>query len=213
NPWGGPRRGASAEASGEHSSRADPGAGRRRGGRVSAPAAVKRPAAGDETGLPEPVPAGGEGRPQPGRPGGGRAPAPDAAPWLVLGTVLTILGALLLGFVVDLVLLGGLRHARDQRVAYAHLRFALKEPSAPGGQTGPAGHLPTLGTRVAWLELPQLGVHEVVFEGTTAGVLRSGPGHRRDTPLPGQAGTSVIFGRRAAFGGPFKDLDRMEPEM
>jgi hypothetical protein len=37
--------------------------------------------------------------------------------------------------------------------------------------------------------------------------LFNGPGHRRDTPLPGQIGTSVVFGRRAAFGGPFADID------
>jgi hypothetical protein len=36
--------------------------------------------------------------------------------------------------------------------------------------------------------------------------LYDGPGHRRDTVLPGQAGTSVLFGRRASFGGPFSDL-------
>jgi hypothetical protein len=40
-------------------------------------------------------------------------------------------------------------------------------------------------------------------------VLESGPGHLRDTPLPGQAGISVIFGRRTAYGGPFSRLPRL----
>lgn len=37
----------------------------------------------------------------------------------------------------------------------------------------------------------------------------SGPGHRRDTPFPGQAGVSVIVGRRATYGGPFGSLDQL----
>ena len=37
----------------------------------------------------------------------------------------------------------------------------------------------------------------------------TGPGHRRDTPLPGQPGVSVVFGRKAAFGGPFAHIDRL----
>jgi sortase A len=38
-----------------------------------------------------------------------------------------------------------------------------------------------------------------------------GPGHRRDTVLPGQAGVSVIFGRRTAFGGPFRRIPDLRP--
>jgi hypothetical protein len=46
----------------------------------------------------------------------------------------------------------------------------------------------------------------VVGEGTVSTVLADGPGHSRTTPLPGQAGISVVLGRRSAFGGPFKRL-------
>jgi sortase A len=52
-------------------------------------------------------------------------------------------------------------------------------------------------------------LREVVVEGTSSGTLMSGPGHRRDTPLPGQAGTSVIAGRRATYGAPFHSLDQL----
>jgi hypothetical protein len=37
-------------------------------------------------------------------------------------------------------------------------------------------------------------VHEVIAEGTSSGVLAGGPGHRRDTVLPGQVGVSVVMG-------------------
>jgi len=49
-------------------------------------------------------------------------------------------------------------------------------------------------------------VKEVVAEGTTSSVLAGGPGHLRNTVFPGGAGTSVILGRAAAFGGPFGQI-------
>ncbi|MBB5869910.1 LPXTG-site transpeptidase (sortase) family protein [Allocatelliglobosispora scoriae] len=122
------------------------------------------------------------------------------------GLALTIVAALLLGFLANLVLMGRLQHARDQKVAYADVRKEFANATAPVGPVDEGGRLLALGRPVAVLQIPQLGLREVVFEGTTAGVLASGPGHRRDTVLPGQSGTSVIMGRRAAFGGPFADL-------
>ncbi|NUR31570.1 MAG: sortase [Catenulispora sp.] len=124
----------------------------------------------------------------------------------VVGASLTILAVLLLGFVANLALVGELRHERDQHVAYATLREQLANATAPTGQTDAGGDLLPAGTPIALLQIPQIGLNEVVFEGTTGSVLASGPGHRRDTPLPGQAGASVIMGRRAAFGGPFSDI-------
>jgi hypothetical protein len=52
---------------------------------------------------------------------------------------------------------------------------------APAGQVDDGGRLLALGTPVAVLDVPRIGVHEVVGEGTTAGVL-----HRaRSAPPPG----------------------------
>jgi hypothetical protein len=42
-------------------------------------------------------------------------------------------------------------------------------------------------------------------------VLENGPGHLRDTPLPGQEGTSVVMGRHAAYGGTFARLSSLNP--
>ena len=53
------------------------------------------------------------------------------------------------------------------------------------------------------LDIPAIGIaNMVVVEGTSPENLTLGPGHLRDTPLPGQAGISVVFGRRATFGAP-----------
>jgi LPXTG-site transpeptidase (sortase) family protein len=73
------------------------------------------------------------------------------------------------------------------------------------------GGLLDVGTPVALLDIPSAHIHEVVVEGTTPDALTAGPGHSRSTPLPGQPGTSVILGRRAMFGGPFKHLARLKP--
>jgi sortase A len=98
------------------------------------------------------------------------------------------------------------QHTAAQQRAFDNFRAKLAKGTAPIGPTDADGHLLKIGTAVAYIEIPSIGVHEVVGEGTTPGVLFNGPGHRRDTPLPGQIGTSVLLGRRAAFGGPFADI-------
>ncbi|MGW1561080.1 sortase [Streptomyces sp. NPDC002144] len=136
-----------------------------------------------------------------------RAPRPSARPGLALaGAAVCVLAAVLLGFAANLTVVGHLQHARDQRTAYAELRRQLALGTAPVGQRDYEGRLLKPGAPVALLRIPALGVKEVVAEGTTSEVLMSGPGHRRDTPLPGQAGTSVIMGRQWGYGSPFLHL-------
>ncbi|MFB6901980.1 sortase [Streptomyces hydrogenans] len=141
------------------------------------------------------------------------APAP-AAPRAGLGpagAALCVLAALLIGFAANLTVLGHLQHARDQSTAYDELREQLALGTAPVGQTTYDGRAVAPGAPVALLRVPVLGLREVVAEGTTSQVLMSGPGHRRDTPLPGQAGTAVVMGRQWGYGSPFNDLHRLPP--
>lgn len=126
----------------------------------------------------------------------------------LLGTSLVLLGALLLGLAAHVLAVGAVYHARQQQLGYAQLREDLANAVAPVGPFRDGALLPP-GTPVALLDVPSLDLREVVREGTTSRVLASGPGHRRDTVLPGQAGTSVLFGRRAAFGGPFRAIGRL----
>jgi len=123
------------------------------------------------------------------------------------------LAVLCLGFLANLILVSQLIHARDQEVIYSDFRSELANAIAPVGQTDFNGALLAPGAPVAIMEIPDLGLKEVVVEGTTSTVLQSGPGHRRDTVLPGQAGVSVIYGRQAAFGGPFGQLEILQPGM
>lgn len=105
--------------------------------------------------------------------------------------------------------ISGLQQRAAQARAFDDFREQLAIGTAPVGPTTESGTLLDLGTPVAHLRIPSLGVDQVVGEGTTSDVLFDGPGHRRDTPLPGQEGTSVIMGRRALFGGPFGGLGSM----
>src|SRR5262249_24078780 len=67
------------------------------------------------------------------------------------------------------------------------------------------------GEPVARIEIPAIGVHQIVVEGTSGSQLRKGPGHQRTSALPGQAGNVVIAGHRVPFGGPFRHLDELQP--
>lgn len=140
------------------------------------------------------------------RPGAVR-PRPVLA---VLSPALSLLAALLLGFAACVVLIGAVQHDRDQEIAFDQLREQLATATAPVGPLDVEGKPLALGAPVALLEVPKLGLREVVLEGTTSEVTKSGVAHRRDTPLPGQVGTSVLVGRKAGFGGPFKDLSALQ---
>ena len=76
--------------------------------------------------------------------------------------------------------------------------------------TAPIGPVTPVGDPVALLNIPRLGVSQVVVEGTASGDTLAGPGHLRKTVLPGQAGTSLVLGRAATYGAPFRDLDELE---
>jgi len=123
---------------------------------------------------------------------------------LVLLLVMT--GTLLL----QLVVFSSLQHSAAQGKAFDAFRSSLATGTAPIGPTDAKGRVLALGTPVAFIEIPSLDVREVIGEGTTSSVLFDGPGHRRDTPLPGQIGSSVVFGRRATFGGPFSDISELK---
>ncbi|GLW70816.1 sortase [Kitasatospora phosalacinea] len=139
---------------------------------------------------------------------GSAAPGPAAAgprrgPLLVAARAVTLAAGLLLGFAGYLLGLSDLQEAHHQSTAYATLRDRLATATAPTGPTED-------GAPLAVLDIPAIGLHRaVVVEGTSGRDLMRGPGHRRDTVLPGQPGVAVLFGRSTAFGAPFADLGRL----
>lgn len=119
--------------------------------------------------------------------------------------VATLIAALAL--LVQLTVLSTLQQRAAQQRLFDSFRASLAEGTAPVGALDSEGRALAPGTPVAFLEIPELGVRQVVVEGTAGRDLFAGPGHRRDSPLPGQAGVSIVMGRRATFGAPFARLD------
>ena len=133
-------------------------------------------------------------------------PSPRA---LLISYALSVLSAMLIAVLVNLTVISQFQHVTAQRSLYAALRLSLAAGSAPIGQTDVNGQLVVPGTPIALLQIPAIGVDEVVVEGATSSQTRRAVGHSRDSPFPGQPGVSVLMGRQAAYGGVFGDLDRL----
>jgi sortase A len=147
--------------------------------------------------------------------GGARKPPPPprkpaSVGSQIAGSVGTLVSLVLLTFVAEMALVGPVRHAREQNVAYDELRSTMAQTITPTGPVDVDGNQVQLGTPLGLISIPSLGIREVYLEGTTSGVLMGGPGHRRDTPMPGQAGVAVLMGRQAVYGGPFGSLGRIK---
>jgi sortase A len=137
-------------------------------------------------------------------------PSPREFRWWA-GVVWLALSALLLGFVAHVSLVGSLQHSRAQYVLYQELRTSLALATTPLGQLDVDGALVENGTPIGVMTIEKLGVNEVIVQGTLGSDLMNGPGHRRDTVLPGQEGTSILMGRQATYGGPFSLLSGLVP--
>ncbi|HEX3908604.1 MAG TPA: class E sortase [Mycobacteriales bacterium] len=135
-----------------------------------------------------------------------RRPLPTVP--LVIVTVASALSVLMVFLVVFGLGLSALQEQRAQHQLYAQLRgsFSPSSPVAP-----PVGGLIKPGTPIALLNAPAAGLHNtVVVEGTSSGDLMSGPGHLRDSVLPGQVGQSILLGRSLTAGAPFGHLMRVQ---
>jgi sortase A len=132
-------------------------------------------------------------------------PPDRISPTRCVGISLLLLALLALGFVAYLFGFSSLQEGNSQKKLYATLSGEFSQELGPLGPT-------TVGAPVAVLDIPSVGISkEVVVEGTSPEALTLGPGHLRDTPLPGQIGLSVIYGRRVTFGAPFANIGKLRP--
>lgn len=132
------------------------------------------------------------------------------------GLVLVAAGVVLIAFWAYLLWGTGL----TERAAQARLGSALHRefPSHPG-RVSPAGGVraglqwPALadGAALARIDIPKIGLDQVVVEGTTTADLRMGPGHYAGTALPGEPGNVGIAGHRTTYGHPFYRLAELAP--
>lgn len=95
---------------------------------------------------------------------------------------------------------------------------ATDAPASTAPATAPATALPVApppevqeGDALARIEIPRIGVDDIVVAGVQVQDLRKGPGHYPDTPLPGQLGNAAIAGHRTTYGAPFNRVDELSP--
>ena len=128
---------------------------------------------------------------------------------IVLSFALAAISVCSLWFVLFATVLSPLQEQHAQHNSYALFREELTQLSP---RTAPLGGRIAPDSPVAMIDAPELGLKDVVIvEGTASGDLTRGPGHRRDTALPGQAGTATVYGRANLFGGPFGKISHAHP--
>jgi sortase A len=83
----------------------------------------------------------------------------------------------------------------------------LPVPSASPGDAFVPRSVDALGA----IEMPTVGVNHTMFEGVDQAALAEGPGHWPGTAEPGGWGNTVVAGHRTNEGGPFRNIDGLEP--
>lgn len=66
------------------------------------------------------------------------------------------------------------------------------------------------GHAIGRIKIDRIGLNIVVIQGTDTASLEKGPGHYRNTPIPGQAGTVAIAGHRTTYLAPFRHIDEIQ---
>jgi len=121
------------------------------------------------------------------------------------GRTLLVVGAVLLAFLFYAFVVTGLEESRSQRALLPAFAAGVQSQSIDA-----MSKVPIPGSPVAMIEIPSIGVHQVVVEGSSPELLKMGPGHLPNTPLPGEFGNSVVLGRRLTYGAPFSRLDEVQ---
>jgi sortase A len=65
------------------------------------------------------------------------------------------------------------------------------------------------GHAIGRIKIDRIGLSIVVVQGTDTASLEKGPGHYRNTPIPGQPGTVAIAGHRTTYLAPFRHIDEI----
>jgi sortase A len=137
------------------------------------------------------------------------------------GRFLIAAGVMVLLFVVYQLVGTNLIARQNQRRLEAQLRSELRSPApsptaSAGPSPGPSPSAPPsvatpaeLGSGIAIIEAPKIGLHSVVVEGISVQDLRKGPGHFPSSAMPGGSGNVVISGHRTTYGAPFSRLNEL----
>ena len=132
------------------------------------------------------------------------------------GKTLISAGVLLLLFVVYQLWGTGLTHDREQKSLRSEFANQLAAPTttpAPGqASTAAPTTVPAPlveGDAAAVIDIPKIGLDEVVVEGVGVEDLKKGVGHYPDTRMPGEKGNAALAGHRTTYGAPFNRIDEL----
>lgn len=140
---------------------------------------------------------------------------------MVRGTGKTLIaaGVLILLFVAYQLWGTGIAHARDQRRLRAKFAAELATPpTVPAAATSPSTTPQPAPPQenvcaecAAVINIPKIGLDEVVVEGVGVDELKEGVGHYPDTKMPGEKGNAALAGHRTTYGHPFNRIDELGP--
>ncbi|MFG6504472.1 sortase [Microbacterium sp. P05] len=114
-------------------------------------------------------------------------------------------------FILNLTVFSHVQHLVSQQRLSDEFRAQLAAGTAPVSEGDFNDVLLADGVPVGILEIPSIGMYEVIVEGTSSAETATGIGHQRDTVLPGQSGVTKLAGRAAAYGGPFSGISSLSP--
>lgn len=123
-----------------------------------------------------------------------------------VGELLVTVGLLVLLFVFYEVYVTDWFSAGKQRNATERLEKQWSNNRGSG--VGPVD-----GEAFARMYIPALGsdYHFAIMQGIGQRALEVGPGHYKQTAMPGQAGNFAVAGHRVGRGAPFNDIDLVRP--
>jgi sortase A len=137
-----------------------------------------------------------------------------------IGKTLISVGVLILLFVVYQLWGTGLTHDREQkklRNEFAGRLATVTTTTTPVVATPNAPTTTTTlpealvnGDAAAVIDIPKIGLDEVVVEGVGVEELKKGVGHYPDTKMPGQTGNAALAGHRTTYGHPFNRIDELD---
>ncbi|PXY32732.1 class E sortase [Prauserella muralis] len=140
--------------------------------------------------------------PAPERAGGGGGGGAGRAVVRTFGEVLITLGLVVLLFVVYELYVTNLMSAQLQRRASADLESQWEQGRQLHAE-------PLDGKAFARIYIPSFGAdwNFTVQQGVDTATLEIGPGHYKETAMPGEPGNMGVAGHRVGKGAPFNDLD------
>lgn len=126
-----------------------------------------------------------------------------------VGRVFITVGLLVLSFLAYQVWGTNAVTGKSQQALASDLRDSWKVASSGDSRAPSAANPPPTGTGIAMIQIPKIGVENVVVEGVDDDSLKKGPGHYPETAFPGEAGNVVISGHRTTYGAPFYRVDEL----